>query len=955
MKLKVHFLEQHINKSKPEYKDKVHQENIELKVEKVTRQHEITKLKKQLKATNQNLATCQQELQDLRENAKRKYADEGLKQDLEQKNTRLQELMRELEEAKHEQSDKIAALNEEISDLQYDLREKERTIDEKDEEIDKLQTELNNSNVADELQENLDHAKEQIEELRDMLNQARSEAKDSTSAYEEAAEKNEQLQEKLRKAQDEIETRSFASQGMTRQMEEKIQTLQKNLESSHHDNQEYEHKLREQSRQIQDLEESLQQTERVLETEKRQVESELDSITRKYEAIRKERDDLSLRIHSIDNDINDRHDAENILKSRHDALMAESASLQRDLEEAKSTIAKLQQMVEIEREQFATDAEDLRVQYSDKVNRLTDQLNALQHELEDKVGQHAADTDKWESMKRSLEIQKEKAEQQAASYKRTIDKLQTAETALSSKEQKLQNIIDSERQRHKEDDALLNRQIKELNDDIAERRKTAEAQRAELLKIKEELRISKRDENAMREKVQALEDEIVVLQSSLEEQQEFAKSHPIPESSNIQQQLQAATKEKRAIQVKLSDAQAEAVDLKAAKAEVEAERDELRDRLKHLRELDGTSSHMDEEKAQLQRVKTRLEGELNRLREDRISLIEARNASRDELEREYERAAAEEAKLTSRIDDLESELRLVNEKRDRALTSAKTKAEHLQKRVEELEELLARQESTAETPPLTSPGSQVLRHHLDEARLKEKTLLRRESELKTSLKELKKLVAELERENHELKTKELNAPSPKTPSSALQEEVRALRKQVLDSQRLQKDLRKQRKELEALKVKEEEREDLHELLKSATLEAESLALKLSERDTRVQELRSHLRRVRDERSALSRALEELQESAGMIEQQYQDALDELHDQSERKGKHAKELKGLGKEIMWLRTKYLREKKFREDLAWSKGLMELGERVRVAWYVSLLTIIISKAIANSMTVTQPTFK
>lgn len=55
-----------------------------------------------------------------------------------------------------------------------------------------------------------------------------------------------------------------------------------------------------------------------------------------------------------------------------------------------------------------------------------------------------------------------------------------------------------------------------------------------------------------------------------------------------------------------------------------------------------------------------------------------------------------------------------------------------------------------------------------------------------------------------------------------------------------------------------------------------------------------------------------------------------------KTRHDKEILGLGKEIMWLRARLKREEKFRRDLAWSKGLMELGERVRVAWYVNILS-------------------
>ncbi|KAI5282336.1 hypothetical protein KEM54_002831, partial [Ascosphaera aggregata] len=837
--------------------------------------------------------------------------------------------MNEYEEAKKDHSEKITDLNEAISDLQYDLRERDRVIDEKDEHIEKLQKNISDSKVVDELQENLDHAHEQIEELRDMLKQAKYEASDSKKALQTVSEKNEELKGQLKEAQNEIFNKSSTSKDLNRQTEERIRALQKDLESSREESTEYERKLMDKSRQLQDIKETLQQKERASEAEKRLLENEVSSINRKYEALRREREDLSHQMRSMNDEARDRREAEHLLKSRHDALMAESDSLQRDLEGAKSTIAELEELVESERQQSASELEELRVQYDDKINRLSDQLNAIQHELEDKIGRHAADTDKWESVKRSLEIQKEKAEQQAASYKRTVDKLQNAESSLSSKEQKLQNIVESERQRHKDESLLLNRQIKELNDNIAERRKTAETQRAELLKVKEELRISKRDEDALREKVQALEDEIIVLQSSLEEQQEFVKARPTNESSNLQQQLQAITKEKRALQNKLSDAQAENIDLKTAKAEVEAERDELSDRLQRLRDLDGTSSRIDEEKAELQRIKARTEAEVDRLRQERISLIESRNSLRDDLEQVYERAATQEAKLTSQIDQLESDLRIVNEKRDRALTAAKIKAEQLQKRVEELEELLARQDSTTEATAISSPGSHLLRRRLDEARQKEKTILRRESELKASFKALKAQVANLERENHELRTKELSAPSPKTPSAALQEEVRALRKQVLDSQKLAKDLRKQKRELERLKIREEEREDLHELLKSSTLEAESLTLKLSERDARVQELRSHLRRVRDERTTLAKQIEEMQGNADVLEQQYQDALDELQEQGERKRRHAKELKGLSMEIQWLRARFFRERKFREDLAWSKGLMELGERVRAA--------------------------
>ena len=46
----------------------------------------------------------------------------------------------------------------------------------------------------------------------------------------------------------------------------------------------------------------------------------------------------------------------------------------------------------------------------------------------------------------------------------------------------------------------------------------------------------------------------------------------------------------------------------------------------------------------------------------------------------------------------------------------------------------------------------------------------------------------------------------------------------------------------------------------------------------------------------------------------------------------KEIKGLIKEIMWLKAKCRREERLRKDLAWSKALLEQNEAMRVEWYV-----------------------
>jgi predicted nuclease with TOPRIM domain len=135
-------------------------------------------------------------------------------------------------------------------------------------------------------------------------------------------------------------------------------------------------------------------------------------------------------------------------------------------------------------------------------------------------------------------------------------------------------------------------------------------------------------------------------------------------------------------------------------------------------------------------------------------------------------------------------------------------------------------------------------------------------------------------------------------------------------------------------MREEDQRDLHELLKSSTLEAESLALQVSERDARLSDLKSQLRRVREERAFCIRKAETATKELEGLRERYDKIVKSIESNADNKSRHDKEILGLGKEIIWLRARLRREEKFRRDLAWSKGLMELGERVRVAWYVHL---------------------
>ncbi|KAG5303680.1 calmodulin-binding coil-coil protein [Histoplasma capsulatum G186AR] len=725
--------------------------------------------------------------------------------------------------------------------------------------------------------------------------------------------------------------KSFYTKGLSRQLEEKANRLEDEINNLRKEHTALEENFQSKIREAAKLEEEVEALKEELSAEKARLQDDLDLAQHERDIARRERHDILERLHQVEDDIRNGEDAKVVLKTRHDALASESSSLQRDLAQAKTRISNLEEQMEAERDQYMNDTDELRMQHRAQLDQLRDQIESLKHDIEDQEGQHAADRDRWESQKRNLELQKSKVEQQATGYKRTLDKLQNVETTLSGREENLQNILENEKQRHLQDEELLNRQIKELNDDIASKRQAAETQRQELMSVKEELRVARREESNLREKLQTLEDDIVVLQATLEDERAFAGNLQKSGTSDLEKQLQAANKERQVTRDKLANANIEIHNLRMSSAELEAERDELQSQINQIQGQVDDTYRLDQEKIDLRKSKLRLENDLNRLRDEKKALLETKDKLQVGLDNEIERAAAEENRLSAEIDQLQDRLFILSEKRDHELIAAKNKAERLELRTQELEALLDNQASIR-AEASTSPDFSILRRSLEDARRQERDALERESTHKASIRDLKTRIVELERENHELKAKALSTRSPKVfPSTPLkvQEELRSLRSQLLDMHKAMKDLKTQNHELQHASVNEEERRDLHDLLKSSTLEAESLAVRLSERDTRVQELRTHLRRVRDERALSIKKADTARHELESLQARYEALLEELTQHSERKGRHAKEIKGLGKEIMWLRARLVREEKFRQDLAWSKGLMELGERVRIA--------------------------
>lgn len=949
-------MEEQLQKAGPEYNNEALKENRELKVLRLTMQRDISRYRKSLQQAEKDLEDYQLQLVELKEKSWREQADQTvqremdmMREELESRDVELREARDELRQIKDAQSQETDKLRDDIEDLEASSREKDRLLEEREEELEDLKRNAEDNGAASELQLELDRAKEQMQELHDSLAQAKLESRESMDTARQAIEQKNRAEEDLRELQDEMSNKSFTTKGLSRQMEDKTEKLEEEIRELQRENDALRVELESKTNHVTVLEERYQTIQHGLEDNANQLVEDLDVARRDRDQARQDLKTTSARLQEALDELQRGTDEKELLQTRHHALTDESGGLQIELDRAQSRIRELQKAVQDATSRAQDEGHNIRWQHKAELERLQEEIENLHHEIEEKEGRFAVDQSRWESSKRTLQSEKAWAEGQAADLKRTIDTLQEAGSTYSGKESRLQEAIDSEKKRYTQEKAMLNRQIQDLKDDLDKTRRDLDEKRDELLTAKQDARVSKREEQALADKVRALEDEVIVLQSSLADEQEIAKGRQNG-TSDLDKNLEKSIAERQKLRDQLANAHVEIFDLKASVQEIEAERIELQAQLDRVQNADDTT-RFDRDKLELRKTITRLDNELKVLRDAKASL-------EDQLVSESERFAAEEGRLSAEIDRLQDKLLAGSGNRDRELTSAKTKVQRLERRAQELEALLEQhQQPVMESEQSGTHGDlSLLRHSLEEARKREKILLQRESKQKSSAQSYKSRVDELEKDLHDAMMNKFESHSPhNSPSNKLHEELRSLRKQVAEAHRSLQKVNAKNRELERAAMKEEDQKDFHELLRSSTLEAESLALKLSEREARLNELKTHVRRIREERDAHKREAETVTKNLDALQRRHDEILEKTSlSKSTNKTKHEKEIRGLGKEIIWLRARLQREEKFRRDLAWSKGLMELGERVRVAWFVSpVLSNTICNIANRLLTATMPT--
>ncbi|KAB8293169.1 hypothetical protein EYC80_007516 [Monilinia laxa] len=531
LKLKIHFLEEALRKAGPGFSEAALKENTELKVDKVTMQRELQKFRKTLTAAEKD----------------RKHVNAGQQEELDNLRQVLEEKEDELNRVRS-QEDKYADMENKIDDLEADLREKDRLINDREDDIDNLKDDVEkhvgaisdleaalkkSQRRAIELEEKaqgrsndeLRGAESTIKELEREVERLRIEAEEAKEDHQEAIRDKERAEANLEELQDELANKSITTKGLSRQIEEKANRLQDELEDLRERHQNLEQEYADKTREAKKAQERLEDLKRDTEVKEQKLHDKLEQVENDLDQTIRERKALATRLESLQGlqrDFQQRNEEKSLLQSRHDALTAESAGLQADLAKAKTLIEELEDKLEHEKTLALGNERDVRNQYTEEIDRLSNEVEDLKAEIREKERLYDDDIENWETEKRNLETQRVRAEEQAAGLQKTIDRLQQTEGSLSGRESKLREAIRTEKERHESQEALLTRQINELNEDVQTRRKALEESRSELANVREELRLSQREQRSMAEKIEGLEDEVEILQTSLDEESDQA-------------------------------------------------------------------------------------------------------------------------------------------------------------------------------------------------------------------------------------------------------------------------------------------------------------------------------------------------------------------------------------------------------------------------------------------------
>ncbi|KAF2971959.1 hypothetical protein GQX73_g1518 [Xylaria multiplex] len=859
LKLKIHFLEEALRKTGPGFSEAALKENTDLKIDKVTMQRELSKHKKQLASAEKDLETYQQQILDIQERAKKKYADQSqkaendaLRQRLEDREAEIEDLQRQAQRQSQDNSE-LDKLRDEIGDLEADLRAKEREVNEREDELDELNTKF------EEMEERSKTAEAEIKDLQQQLRQSQDD-----DQVNQLRGKISTLEASLRTRDEDVKEREDEID----ELETKLEAMEERWKAIEAENEDLQRQLRQNSQEdgqasqlyskISDLEASL----RLRDQEANKQEDEIDDLKTKLA-------DMEADLRSKDQEVNEREDEIDELNAKLEGMEGKQKTTEAEIEELQRQL-----------QQHSLDygrVNQLQVnQLHEKIGNLEANLRAKDQELDEREDELDELKTKFEGVEADLRAKGQEINEREDELDELQAKLERVETNLRAKNREIND-------REDEMDGL---KIKLERSE--EKLKTAEKRVVEL-----EVNGQSREELAeAKQTIKVLEANIRRLQQQLD-----ARKDELQQAIDAEGTL--SNKEK-----KLRD---------TLNSETERHRSE---EAVLTRQIEGLKRDLEARQSALTSLRSTLDAEAERHKSDEAALnrqidslkreLEARQSAlaspRNALSRETERHRKEEATLNHQIDSLKRDL----EARQSTLTSLRNTLDSETERHKSDEASLNRQidslkrELETRQFALASPRNALTReterHKNEEAALSRQIdVLKRDLESQQST--LISLRNEISTLQDDLQQSDIDRQEQAEKIEALEDEVEVLQatldeesedasQRLREADKLCQDLRRQ---LERSKREQLSRADRLGQLEDADHVAENLRQQL-------EDIKKQLDDTEQERNDLQRKVDNASHQQSTEVRQANQATEDLKRQLQRAQRESKKAKLLCEEL-----------------------------------------------------------
>lgn len=870
----------------------------------------------------------------------------GLSRQLEDKANKLQEDLASLREKHALLMEHFDDKSREVSKLQERLRDANQDADVRDQRL-KDQNELlrhEHESIVRKCESLTAQTEQTIKDL-----QSKSEEKDLLhSRHDALTAESQNLQKSLIKAQ------------------ANVQELEDDLDDERQHAQDNDRQLRsEAKREIDRLSEDIDSLHRELEAKESQLVTDRDHWECQRRALQSQKERAEEQAAGLQRTISKLQETEGTLSDREIKLKealgsekqrhnSEVAVLERQIQDLNANVDKKRQALDDLRSDLSQTREDLRISqreqmvFEEKVQALEDEVEVLQSGLDEEADKAREEIQAAERQANDLRssltaAKKELAQLQDNNSEKSGEAVNGLNTRLHAADEQLRQVK-AEKQSLKDKLASVNVDLRALLSSSAE----IEAERDEVRSQLEQMR-SQVDETFkfdqekldLRTSKLKLENDIGRLR---EERKGLVEKNAAIEHK-LESELQRATSEEGRLNEEILDLQ---------------------------RKLTAATGGRDRELTVAKQKAQRLEARVNEL---------------EALTGKFEDNGEASAELSMIQRDLSMARRKEAEYLQRE-AAQKEVARDLKQKVARLERLSHEQEIARLTvdSPKSSVGGSARKNELVEVQrqLADAHQQLREARVKSKddLKTLQRRLAESERliqsniDAYEQQREQLEAELSATrneqdtisaKNTTATQTISRLRTRIST---LENDIRIHRQATTADVTIAEERKDLHEMLKDAKLTAEDLQVQINSRESqlasassREKDLRDQLKRIREERTLQTQRSTALSKELENMQSRYERAIDNLTRQQhkwdeERKAmasrvrfantsvssmhandsqilesmqkKHTGELKGLAKQIQWLRAKCTREAGFRSGLAYEKKFLLMQIEMFEAW-------------------------